>query len=65
MEQAGGDAAVWCDYTSQHATAGRPHIDAFEAMLMREDRPKGSFGSFDYTQDATQEISNFSAGAVR
>src|SRR4051794_30051918 len=32
--------------------AGRPDIDSFEAVMMREDRSKGFFVSFDYTIDA-------------
>jgi len=38
---------------------GRPDIDAFEAMMMREERQKGFFVSFDYTSDAMMEISRF------
>ena len=36
----------------QKDKAGRPDIDAFEAVMMREDRTKGFFVSFDYTADA-------------
>ncbi len=43
----------------QRDKAGRLDIDAFEAMMMREDRPKGFFVSFDFTSDALQEISRF------
>ncbi len=43
----------------QRDKAGRPDIDSFEAMMMREDRPKGFFVSFDFTSDALQEISGF------
>ena len=43
----------------QKDKAGRPDIDAFEAMMMREDRPKGFFVSFDFTSDALHEISAF------
>ena len=39
--------------------AGRPDIDAFEAMMMREDCEKGFFVSFDYSSDALQEIESF------
>jgi DNA modification methylase len=39
--------------------AGRPDIDAFEAVMMREDRPKGYFVSFDFSGDATREIGAF------
>jgi DNA modification methylase len=38
---------------------GRPDIDSFEAVMHREDRQKGYFVSFDYTQDAEQEIRRF------
>ena len=43
----------------QKDKAGRPEIDAFEAVMMRTDRPKGFFVSFDFTSDALQEISRF------
>jgi len=43
----------------QKDKAGRPDIDSFEAMMMREDRPKGFFVSFDFTSDALQEIGAF------
>ena len=43
----------------QRDKAGRPDIDSFEAMMMREDRPKGFFVSFAFTSDAEQEISGF------
>lgn len=43
----------------QKDKAGRPDIDAFEAMMMREDRPKGFFVSFDFTADALTEIGRF------
>ena len=43
----------------QKDKAGRPDIDAFEAVMMREDRTKGFFVSFDYTQDALSEIQAF------
>jgi len=36
----------------QKDKAGRPDIDAFEAMMMREDCEKGFFVSFDYSSDA-------------
>ena len=38
---------------------GRPDIDSFEAMMMREDCDKGFFVSFDYSSDALQEIESF------
>ena len=43
----------------QKDKAGRPDIDAFEAMMMREERPKGFFVSFDFTSDVLQEIGRF------
>lgn len=43
----------------QKDKVGRPDIDAFEAMMMREDRVKGYYVSFDYTSDAMTEISSF------
>ena len=43
----------------QKDKAGRPDIDAFEAVMMREDRTKGFFVSFDFTGDALHEISAF------
>lgn len=44
--------------TPAHAV-GRPDIDAFEAMMTREDRQKGFFVAFDYTSDALREIDAF------
>jgi hypothetical protein len=43
----------------QKEKVGRPDIDAFEAMMTREDRKKGFVVSFDYTSDALSEISGF------
>ena len=43
----------------QKDKAGRPDIDAFEAVMMREDRTKGFFVSFDYSSDAISEIGAF------
>ena len=43
----------------QKDKAGRPDIDSFEAVMMREERLKGFFVAFDYTQDALDEISRF------
>ncbi len=43
----------------QKDKVGRPDIDAFEAMMMREERPKGFFVAFDYTADALTEIDRF------
>lgn len=58
---------VWCRVASdwypiqvkQKDKVGRPDIDSFEAMMMREDRPKGFFVAFEYTSDALREIDAF------
>lgn len=38
---------------------GRPDVDSFEAVLMREDRPKGFMVGVAYTSDAEREIDAF------
>ncbi len=43
----------------QKDKVGRPDIDSFEAVMMREDRKKGFIVSFDYTSDAEREIAAF------
>ncbi len=43
----------------QKDKAGRPDIDMFEAVLMRENRTKGFFVSFAFTSDALHEIDAF------
>jgi len=43
----------------QKDKVGRPDIDQFEAVMMREDRRKGFFVGFDYTQDAYKETRRF------
>ncbi|HEY4329832.1 MAG TPA: DNA methyltransferase [Phycisphaerae bacterium] len=43
----------------QKDKAGRPDIDAFEAVMMREDRQKGFFVAFDFSADAMVEIDAF------
>jgi DNA modification methylase len=43
----------------QKDKAGRPDIDSFEAAMIREERMKGFFVSFDYTSDALTEIQRF------
>jgi len=40
----------------QKDEVGRPDIDSFEAVMAREDRTKGFFVAFDYTDDALREI---------
>ena len=43
----------------QKDKVGRPDVDAFEAVMEREDRRKGFFVGFAYTADATTEISRY------
>jgi hypothetical protein len=43
----------------QKGKVGRPDVDAFEAVMMREDRERGFFVAFDYSSDAIQECANF------
>jgi DNA modification methylase len=43
----------------QKEKAGRPDIDSFEAMMIREDRPIGYFVAFGYTADAEREVRRF------
>ena len=43
----------------QKDKVGRPDIDAFEAMMAREDCAKGFFVSFDFTGDAETEVARF------
>ena len=43
----------------QKDKVGRPDIDSFEAMMMREDCDKGFFVSFDYSDDALREADAF------
>lgn len=43
----------------QKNKVGRPDIDQFEAVLMRERREKGFFVAFDYSSDAMSEIDAF------
>ncbi len=43
----------------QKDKVGRPDIDSFEAAMMRNDRTKGFFVSFDYSGDAMSEIQAF------
>jgi len=38
---------------------GRPDIDSFEAVMAHEDRTKGFFVAFDYSDDALREIDAF------
>ncbi len=43
----------------QRDKAGRPDIDAFETAILREEKKKGIFVSFDYSSDALEEIRGF------
>lgn len=43
----------------QKDKVGRPDIDSFQAVMMREDVTKGFFVSFDYSDDALHECDNF------
>lgn len=43
----------------QKDKVGRPDIDAFEAMMIRAERQKGFFVSFDYSRDALSEVDAF------
>jgi hypothetical protein len=43
----------------QKDRVGRPDIDSFEAVMTREDRTKGFFVAFDYSEDALHEIDAF------
>ena len=43
----------------QKERVGRPDIDSFEAVMTREDRTKGFFVGFDYTDDGLREIDAF------
>jgi len=43
----------------QKDRAGRPDIDSFEAAMMREDRTKGFFVSFEFSSDALREVDAF------
>jgi transposase len=49
----------------QKDKAGRPDVDAFEAMMARSDRTKGFFVSFDYSSDALTEIDSFFRKSAR
>lgn len=43
----------------QKDKVGRPDIDSFEAAMMRMDRTKGFFVSFEFSSDALREIDAF------
>ncbi|QEL20437.1 DNA methyltransferase [Limnoglobus roseus] len=44
---------------------GRPDVDQFEAVMVRENRPKGFMVGFEYTSDARREIDRFLRSAKR
>ena len=53
-------ADVWYPIqVKQKDKVGRPDIDAFETAMRRAERMKGFFVSFDYTEDAEREISDY------
>ena len=43
----------------QKDKAGRPDIDSFETAMMREERTKGFFVSFEFSSDALREVDAF------
>ena len=43
----------------QKDKAGRPDIDSFEAAMIREDRTRGFFVSFEFSSDAMREVDAF------
>lgn len=43
----------------QTGKVGRPDIDAFEAVMMREERERGYFVAFGYSSDAEHECAAF------
>jgi hypothetical protein len=43
----------------QKDKAGRPDIDMFEAAMIRENRTKGFFVSFEFSSDAMREVDSF------
>ncbi len=48
----------------QKDRVGRPDIDSFEAVMVREDRTKGFFVAFDYSDDALTVPSPIGRGRV-
>lgn len=49
----------------QKDKAGRPDIDSFEAVMVREDRQLGFFVGFNYTVDAEREVRRFRTSTGR
>jgi DNA modification methylase len=59
-----GDQFAFMDHwypiqVKQKDKVGRPDIDAFEAVMIREDRERGYFVGFSFTSDAQREIRRF------
>ncbi|HRQ71787.1 MAG TPA: hypothetical protein PLU35_02035 [Phycisphaerales bacterium] len=46
-------------HVKQVASAGRSDIDAFEAVMERENRQRGFYVAFGYTADAEREAAAF------
>jgi len=55
----GGEALIRLFEVKQKDKAGRPDIDSFEAVMVRENRVKGFFVSFGFSSDALSEIDSF------
>jgi hypothetical protein len=49
----------------QKDKAGRPDIDSFEAVMVRENRTLGYFVAFAYSADAEREVRRFKASSGR
>ena len=49
----------------QSEKIGRPDVDAFETVMMRENRTKGFMVGFDFTLDAEREIARFESRTGR
>ncbi len=49
----------------QSDKVGRPDVDLFEAVVMRENRQKGFMVGFDFSLDAEKEINRFNARTGR
>jgi DNA modification methylase len=63
-DHAGADQLPFMDHwypvqVKQKQKVGRPDIDQFEAVMMRERRAKGFFVGFDFTPGALREIEAF------
>jgi hypothetical protein len=49
----------WRRFNEAEGQVGHPDINAFEAILIREERKLGYFVGFDFTGDALFEIDRF------